>query len=209
MRMSCALALIAGGVLSGCGGDDRPATAAATAAPLDWRKVATPADRSRLRDWRTAWIEAIGRANKSGAAQQIAAQGALFAPDRSLAGPVPPAGDYRCRVFKLGSKGRGPDFVTYPPFECRVDDEGGVSGFHKTGGSQRPVGLIFDAGSGRAVFLGTMVIGDETRAMEYGMDASRDMAGFVERVGNRRWRMVLPYPRFESTLDVVEIVPVS
>jgi Domain of unknown function (DUF4893) len=207
MRMLVPLALIAGGVLSGCGGGDRPATAAA--AQPDWRKVATSADRDRLRNWRTAWLDAFARANKSGASQQIAAQGALFAPDRSLAGPVPPAGDYRCRVFKIGSKGQGPDFVTYPPFKCRIDDENGVSGFHKTGGLQRPVGLIFGADGGRAVFLGTMVIGDEVRAMEYGMDASRDMAGFVERVGAARWRLVLPYPRFESTLDVVEIVPVS
>jgi hypothetical protein len=33
------------------------------------------------------------------------------------------------------------------------------------------------------------------------------MAGLVERIGARRWRLVLPYPRFESTLDVIEIVP--
>lgn len=208
MRMSCALALIAGSVLSGCGNADRPAIAA-VAAPVDWRKVATPADRDRLRDWRTAWVDAFGRAAQGEAAAKIAAEGALFAPDRSLAGPVPPAGDYRCRVFKIGSKRLGPDFVSYPAFACRIDDEGGVSGFHKTGGSQRPVGLIFSGAGGRAVFLGTMMLGDETRAMDYGADASRDMAGFVERVGDQRWRVVLPYPRFESMLDVVEIVPVS
>ena len=30
--------------------------------------------------------------------------------------------------------------------------------------------------------------------MRYGRDAERDMAGFVERIGDNRWRLVLPYP---------------
>ena len=33
------------------------------------------------------------------------------------------------------------------------------------------------------------------------------MAGFVERVGPRRWRIAFPYPAFESNLDVLELVP--
>jgi hypothetical protein len=35
------------------------------------------------------------------------------------------------------------------------------------------------------------------------------MAGVVERIGNQRWRLVLPYPHFESTIDIVELVPVN
>ena len=38
-------------------------------------------------------------------------------------------------------------------------------------------------------------------------DATRDVAGVVERIGPQRWRLVLPYPRFESLIDVVELVP--
>ena len=33
------------------------------------------------------------------------------------------------------------------------------------------------------------------------------MAGYVERVGEKRWRLVLPWPKFESIVDVVELVP--
>jgi len=33
------------------------------------------------------------------------------------------------------------------------------------------------------------------------------MAGLIERIGTRRWRVVLPYPHFESVLDVVELIP--
>jgi hypothetical protein len=61
----------------------------------------------------------------------------------------------------------------------------------------------------RQVFLGSLVLGDETRAMQYGNDPERDLAGFVERIGDRRWRLLLPRPRFESLIDVVEIVPAA
>jgi hypothetical protein len=57
------------------------------------------------------------------------------------------------------------------------------------------------------VFLGTLQLGDEQRALQYGRDRERDMAGVVERIGERRWRLVLPYPHFESTIDIVELVP--
>jgi hypothetical protein len=52
-----------------------------------------------------------------------------------------------------------------------------------------------------------MVLGDEQRAMVYGQDRERDVVGFVERVGERRWRLVMPAPTFESLMDVLELVP--
>ncbi|MGY4396541.1 hypothetical protein ACVWZA_001721 [Sphingomonas sp. UYAg733] len=208
MRLGLGLAACA--ALTACSGKgDRPAAAAAPVA-LDWRQVATDADRNRLRNWRQAWVAALTKARASGNTKAIAAQGELFEPDRALADAMPPSGAYRCRVFKLGANGTATrDFTAYPWFECRVDAEGEVSSFYKTSGSQRPVGLVFRDGDVRGVFLGTMMIGDETTALDYGRDADRDMAGLIERVGDRRWRIVLPYPRFESMLDVVEIVPVS
>jgi hypothetical protein len=50
---------------------------------------------------------------------------------------------------------------------------------------------------------------DETRPLEYGLDATRDMVGAVQRIGDKRWRLILPYPRFESVMDVVELTPVA
>ena len=55
--------------------------------------------------------------------------------------------------------------------------------------------------------LGTMMFGDEKKPIDYGRDDGRDMAGYVERVGEKRWRLVLPWPKFESIVDVVELVP--
>ena len=61
----------------------------------------------------------------------------------------------------------------------------------------------------RSVFLGALVLGDEDRALQYSQDQSRDIAGFVERIGPDRWRLLMPKPHFESQLDVMELVPLS
>jgi len=175
---------------------------------MDWHRVATDRDRERLRTWRDAWMAALAKVRAAGQAAALGAHGALFDPDRALDGTAPPAGRYRCRVFKLGANGAGMrDFTPYPSYECRVSDEGEVSSLYKIGGSQRPVGLIFPDGPRRQIFLGTMMFADETKPIDYGHDEGRDMAGYVERVGERRWRLVLPWPKFESLLDVIELVP--
>ncbi|MEO7787102.1 MAG: DUF4893 domain-containing protein, partial [Sphingomicrobium sp.] len=93
------------------------------------------------------------------------------------------------------------------PFLCRVRSERHLQGFAKLNGSQRPVGLIFPGDAMRNVFLGTLMLGDESRAMQYGGDPDRDVAGYVERIGDRRWRLIIPHPAFESKIDVIELVP--
>jgi hypothetical protein len=115
---------------------------------------------------------------------------------------------YRCRVIKLGAKDQGNlDFVTYPPFTCRVHAQRTLQRLTKLSGSQRYVGLIFPGDAIRNVFLGTLVLGDETRALQYQQDQARDVAGYVERIGPNRWRLLMPQPHFESRLDVMELVP--
>ena len=57
------------------------------------------------------------------------------------------------------------------------------------------------------MFLGTLALGDERSPIAYRRDPQRDLAGLVERIGERRWRIAFPYPAFESMLDVVEVVP--
>lgn len=211
MKQISILAALACLGTAGCGGDGaaRPESGAAVAPlPTDWRAVATAADRERLRNWRTNWVEALAEARGAGRGADIRREGVLLDPDRALPGATPPAGDYRCRTIKVGTRGMGGlAYIAYPFFDCRIDDEGQVRSFHKRSGSQRPVGLIFADGAARAVFLGTMVLGDETMPLQYGQDAARDLAGIVERVGDRRWRIALPAPAYESKLDVVELVP--
>ncbi len=175
----------------------------------DWRQIATPDDRDRLRDWRDAFVSALKAARASGHGAQIDREGVLLVPDAALGGGPIPNGDYRCRVIKLGAKSPGMlDYVAYPAFACRIRQERDLQGFAKLSGSQRQVGLIFPGDVMRQVFLGTLVLGDERRAMQYGRDEERDVAGFVERIGPGRWRLLLPRPHFESQLDVIELVPV-
>lgn len=181
-----------------------------TSNATDWRAAATGHDRERLRDWREAFVEAIAQARGSGHGGAIAAEGVLLEPDAALGGGPIPNGAYRCRVIKLGAKATGMlDYIAYPAFACRVRPDGNVQAFAKLTGSQRPVGRIFPGDALRQVFLGTLVLGDEQRAMQYGTDPDRDVAAFVERIGPGRWRMVMPRPAFESTLDVIELVPAS
>ena len=196
-------------LLAGCGGGrDRPEPRAASRGPTDWRAVVTDADRTRLRTWHAAWTEAMDQVRSAGRTAELAPFGALFEADRALATPLPPPGDYRCRTVKLGAKSPGSlAFVAYPWFACRIEQERDVLSFVKDSGSQRPVGLIFPDSDVRAVFLGTLLLGDESSPLQYGQDRARDMAGIIERIDDRRWRMTLPYPAFESMMDVVELVP--
>jgi hypothetical protein len=179
-----------------------------TAVTGGWRDVATADDRERLRDWRDAFASALKAARASGHRQTIAAEGALLEPDAALAGPGIPNGDYRCRVIKLGAKSEGLlDYVAYPDFLCRISQPIGRQRFDKLTGSQRYVGSIYPNDGLRQVFLGTLVLGDETSALQYGRDRQRDIAGYVERIGPSRWRMIMPRPHFESQMDVLELVP--
>ena len=173
----------------------------------DWRSVATESDRKRLRDWRGDFARAVTKARAAGHGAAIAAEGRLLMPDAVVGGALP-NGDYRCRIIKLGARGGGLlDYISYPGFACRVTQEGQLQYFAKLTGSQRPMGRIYPADAMRSVFLGVLMLGDEARPMRYGSDPERSVAGWVERVDERRWRIVLPAPKFESMTDVVELVP--
>jgi len=172
-----------------------------------WRRVATENDRERLRDWRATFSTALDAARKAGHGGEIDGEGALLNPDAALANAAIPNGDYHCRVIKLGAKGEGNlAYVSYPGFACRVAPDGQLQRLSKVSGSQRYVGIIFPNDAMRQVLLGTLVLGDERRALQYGQDEARDVAGFIERIGPQRWRLLMPKPHFESQMDVMELV---
>jgi hypothetical protein len=177
-------------------------------AAAGWRSVATDFDRERVRKWRTAWVKAIGQARSGGHGAEVAGEGLLLEPDAALRGVAPPPGDYRCRVVKVGARGEDMlNYVAYPSFDCRIGGDGSTPAFSKLTGSQRPVGRLFPDSDRRLVFLGTLQLGDERGTLRYGHDRQRDMVGLLERIGERRWRLAFPYPAFESTLDVIELLP--
>ncbi len=208
-----ALALMALAI-AGCAGGARADMAAATpdaaadvAGAGQWRALVTPADRLRIRGIAAGWDAALADARARGFGAELAAEGALLQPDAALPNPFLPPGDYRCRMIKLGDQAGVLGFVAYGWFACQIAPEQGLTSLVKTTGSQRPVGLIFPDTLRRQIFLGTLVLADEARPLDYGVDRMRDMAGVVERIGDDRWRLVLPQPAYESLMDVMEIVP--
>lgn len=176
-----------------------------------WKDVATDDDRQRLADWRTSFVNALDAAKKAGHSAEIAREGVLLDPDAPLAAAGIPNGMYRCRMIKIGSKANSgaAAYISDAPFLCRVKQDRGLQKFNKFGGQQRYAGLIFPGDAVREIFLGTLVLGDETRALQYGQDQLRDVAGYVGRIGPNRWRIVMPQPHFESQLNVMELVPAS
>jgi hypothetical protein len=176
----------------------------------NWRQVATQDDRDRLRDWRSTFTSALDAARKSGHGGEIDREGALLNPDAALANAAAPNGMYRCRVIKLGAKADGNlDYVAYPGFTCQLRPTHQIQRLDKLSGSQRYAGVVFPNDALREVFLGTLVLGDESRALQYGQDETRDVVGYVERIGPSRWRLIMPKPHFESQLDVMELVPMN
>ena len=204
-RVALALALAAT-ALGGCTPTERP-TAGPIATASAWQTVATPGDRERLRSWRPVFVQALAEAKAAGHGAAIAREGALLQPDSAIGGGLP-NGDYRCRMIKLGTRSPGIlPYIAYPAFNCRVSQTGRLQAFAKLTGSQRQVGSIFAHDQLRHVFLGTLVLGDEQKALPYGADGDRDLVGWVERIGERRWRIILPSPRYESLTDVIELIP--
>nr|WP_314443702.1 DUF4893 domain-containing protein [uncultured Sphingomonas sp.] len=194
--------------LAACTPNERP-TAGPVANAASWQTVATDHDRRRLREWRASFVAGLTQARAAGHGDALTREGLLLQPDAAVGGTIR-NGDYRCRVTKLGARSPGLlPFISYPAFNCRIAQSGRLQAFTKLSGSQRQVGYIFPHDQLRQVFLGTLVLGDEQRAIPYGADSDRDLAGFVERIGPARYRLILPAPRYESLIDVVELVPAS
>ncbi len=176
----------------------------------DWRQDVTPLDVTRLHEIRASFVKALAQARAGDRETDVLREGRLLDPNAAVDGAALPAGNYHCRTIKLGSQREGgPSFVSFPALDCRVTTDGKVSRFVRLNGPQRPTGTLYPASVRQQVFLGTLVLSDETRALNYGRDTDRNMIGAVERIGPSRWRMILPYPRFDSTLEVIDLVPAN
>ncbi|MDB5471882.1 MAG: hypothetical protein JWR84_3442 [Caulobacter sp.] len=175
-----------------------------------WRKVAKADDQDRIARLGGAWASALKEAGVEYGAM-IDTHGMLLVPKAALPGNLQPGpGTYRCRTIKVGSMdGKGLAYVEYPWFKCSVElTPGGDLILTKTTGSQRTRGLLYpDAeNASRLIFVGAQAWGlDEKTFPGYGAQAERDQVGVFERIGTDRWRMVVPYPKQESKLDVLEL----
>jgi hypothetical protein len=186
------------------------AAAPVLAAPGDWRDDASREDVRRLDRLDQAWRHALAEARAAGKAGELRRLGPLTDPRAALpTRPQPTPGTYRCRTVKLGDGGRPSahalGVIAYGWFSCRVElSPGGDLTLVKITGSQRPMGQLYPDRRDRLVYLGAVAWGAERR-IAYGTDPERDQVGVVERIGPQAWRLVLPYPKQESTLDLIEL----
>jgi hypothetical protein len=205
--MRFAHVLIVALALSGCNAI-RQSTSMFPNRSRDWHRVATSDDQKRLKDWRGDFVAALAAARRGGHGAEIAGEGTLLQPDAALTGRAIANGWYNCRLIQVGAKSAGDAvYSVRAGLTCHVTPEGSVQGLVMVGGTQRIMGLMLPGDPVRQVFLGTLMLPAESRAMQYGADENRDISGYVERIGKARWRLVMPAPHFGSLLDVVELVP--
>lgn len=186
-------------------------TVEAETASDQWKAVAKASDQNRIQRLGLAWQQALSDAERRHR-RDIAAEGELLKPLARLPRPEPTPGSYNCRMISFGKGDRqSPVFAKFKPFFCYVlVDDAGTLTIVKQTGSQRPAGRLWeDDDPTRLIFLGSLALGDEQEPLAYGEDQQRDMAGVFERVAPFRWRLVIPYPRTGTKLEVFELTPVA
>jgi hypothetical protein len=175
-----------------------------------WLSVASEEDAERVRRLDGAWQAALAEARLAGFRKEVAAERELLRPSAALPMPAPTPGSYQCRLVRLGRYTRKTRaYERFKPFFCYVEVADGQLTVVKQTGSQRPAGRLWeDDAATRMIFLGSVALGSEEQPLAYGENHGRDMAGVLERVAPFRWRLVIPWPRGQSKLDVFELTPV-
>lgn len=176
----------------------------------DWRQVVKAADASALGRLDQAWRLGRAEAEDRGFSDEVEALGPLVDPNAGQAGRLQPGpGTYRCRTIKMGTRteGQGLAYIAYPFFRCTVEmSPGGDLVLTKGTGSQRSRGLLYPDTDRRLVFVGAQAWGDETTYPAYGQTRERDQVGAFERIGANRWRLVIPWPKQEAKIEILELV---
>ena len=203
----CAATLL----LAGCGHTPKTVSAAVRAKP--WQTVIYAADRKRLATLYGAWTRSLADVQKAGQMPLLTALGDLAVPAAAHVAPLPAPGAYRCRSVKLGNRDDGtirtatPPVIIAPYQPCSITASSGLLYFDQGTGGQRIAGKLYPDGN-RLVFLGSMALAGESGSMAYGADSDRDQVGVLRAIGDRRWRLELPWPMWQANLQVIEIVPV-
>lgn len=163
-------------------------------------KIMTAADKTRLAGHEAARSKAVAEAKTGGAAQDVAVLDQLLAKPAISFSDFDMTGDWQCRTIKAGGLGA---LVIYGWFKCKVTDDGSGWMLEKLTGSQRTKGRFYTESDTRLIYLGSFyVAGDPVKP--YGSGPQSDQVGYAVRTGPSEWRIELPLPEYESTLDVLE-----
>jgi hypothetical protein len=212
-RLSLATSALAV-LLAGCatmnpGGEPGGVTVEQVESHRDWRALVSAEDADRIMRADAAWAAGLEAVRAGRLTRRAAAEGPLLDPAAALPRAVPPPGSYRCRVLRLGARGRGARTLSATiPYFCHVGVNGPSLSFTQQTGPERPAGYIYEESEGRAVFVGAFARGREDAPPAYGDDPGREIVGIVERVGSHIYRLTFPWPRGGPPLVVIELIPV-
>ncbi|WP_310497028.1 DUF4893 domain-containing protein [Sandarakinorhabdus sp.] len=201
-----ALFLCAVLALAGCGGGDEVRPYAVVRRPDIWQNIIQESDRPRLAGLYSAWA-AIRRDVPPA---DLAALGAVVSDTAVRAGGFPGAGTYRCRMVRLGRRRDAPagqPLVQVGDWQaCTLRADGTMMRLVGSGDGQTLSGTLF-TDNDRLVFLGTVRLPGEMGVLPYGTDRDRSQVGALQTVGEAHWRIALPWPRWQSKLNILELVP--
>ena len=179
-----------------------------TAANAGWQEQASRFDAQRLSRLDESRAKGLDEASRGAPAADLAAIRSVLDAPAVEASSSAVEGAWRCRTIKLG--GITPD-VVYGWFRCRISLKGGAPYFEKLTGSQRTSGFLYPQGGGFVYLGASYVIGEQPHAYsgngaEAGAGATPDdQIGLFSLLADGRARLELPYPRLESTFDVIEL----
>ncbi|MGO4839500.1 DUF4893 domain-containing protein, partial [Rhizobiaceae sp. 2RAB30] len=163
-------------------------------------KIMTAADKTRLAGYEAARAKAVAEAKGGGAAQDVAVLDELLAKPTIPFSDFDMTGNWQCRTIKAGGLGA---LVIYGWFKCKVTDDGSGWMLEKLTGSQRTKGRFYTESDMRQIYLGSFYVAGDP-AKSYGNGRETDQVGYAMRTGPAEWRIELPLPEYESTLDVLE-----
>lgn len=181
----------------------------ATAAQAGWQQTASQFDQQRLARIDESRTKALSEAGQGAPAHDLAIIHRVMDARGEPASARSLLGNYRCRTIKLG--GITPD-VIYSWFRCRISMKGGGPYLEKLTGSQYTNGYLYPKGDGRYVYLGGSSVIGEPRHAYSGNGATvgapvtpDDQIGLLTKIGPGHFRLEMPYPLQESTMDVLEL----
>jgi hypothetical protein len=176
---------------------------------LKWQEQISEPDRKRLAGLWSAWTRALNQAADAGEGARLADLGALAVADAAKPGPFPAEGTFNCRSIGIGIREperppKVPALDIAEPQSCTITARNGLFWLEQTGGPARIAGTLYPD-EDRMVFLGTKALRGEMGMRRYGSDATRDQVGVLRALGPGHWRLELPWPHWQSNLELVEI----
>jgi hypothetical protein len=179
-----------------------------TAANAGWRDQASGFDAHRLSQLDESRAKGLDEASRGATPSDLDAIHSVLDARIATATPSKIVGIWHCRTIKLG--GITPN-VIYSWFNCRISEHGKALYFEKLSGSQRTSGWLHPEGHGYVYLGASYVTGEKPHrysgnGAEAGAAATPDdQIGYLSFLADGRARLELPYPRLESTFDVIEL----